>query len=162
VETVGDVSWAEVVWEGKIDRPFIGDASQDWDKCLLVRYPSRQHFRQHDAADMRVSTAVEAAGTVRARWLRPQQLPRHGIAAVRAPTSRQFTGPSEGPGLVPAPVSSQVQAGPIPIAHRPSQVALTAAVLASKPPYRRADVHYWCPCPRRPTEATRIELLTPL
>jgi hypothetical protein len=24
--------------------PFIGDASQDWDKCLLVRYPSRQHF----------------------------------------------------------------------------------------------------------------------
>ena len=23
---------------------FIGDASQDWDKCLLVRYPSRQHF----------------------------------------------------------------------------------------------------------------------
>jgi uncharacterized protein (DUF1330 family) len=44
VETVGDVSGAEVVWEGKIDRPFIGDASQDWDKCLLVRYPSRQHF----------------------------------------------------------------------------------------------------------------------
>ena len=44
VETVGDVSRAEVVWEGKIDRPFIGDASQDWDKCLLVRYPSRQHF----------------------------------------------------------------------------------------------------------------------
>jgi uncharacterized protein (DUF1330 family) len=24
--------------------PFIGDATQDWDKCLLVRYPSRQHF----------------------------------------------------------------------------------------------------------------------
>jgi hypothetical protein len=44
VETVGDVSCAEVVWEGKIDVPFIGDASQDWDKCLLVRYPSRQHF----------------------------------------------------------------------------------------------------------------------
>ena len=44
VETVGDVSRAEVVWEGKIDRTFIGDASQDWDKCLLVRYPSRQHF----------------------------------------------------------------------------------------------------------------------
>ena len=44
VETVGDVSHAEVVWEGKIDRPFIGDASQVWDKCLLVRYPSRQHF----------------------------------------------------------------------------------------------------------------------
>ena len=30
VETVGDVSRAEVVWEGRIDRPFIGDASQDW------------------------------------------------------------------------------------------------------------------------------------
>ena len=44
VETVGDVSRAEVVWEGQVDRPFIGDASQDWDKCLLVRYPSRQHF----------------------------------------------------------------------------------------------------------------------
>jgi uncharacterized protein (DUF1330 family) len=44
VETVGDVSCAEVVWEGKIDRLFIGDTSQDWDKCLLVRYPSRQHF----------------------------------------------------------------------------------------------------------------------
>ena len=43
LETVGDVSCAEVVWEGKIDRPF-GDASQNWDKCLLVRYPSRQHF----------------------------------------------------------------------------------------------------------------------
>ena len=44
VETVGNVSRAEVVWEGKIDRTFIGDASEDWDKCLLVRYPSRQHF----------------------------------------------------------------------------------------------------------------------
>lgn len=32
------------MWEGKIDRPFIGDTGQDWDKCLLVRYPSRQHF----------------------------------------------------------------------------------------------------------------------
>jgi len=29
VETVGDVSCAEVVREGKIDRPFIGDVSQD-------------------------------------------------------------------------------------------------------------------------------------
>ena len=44
VETVGDVSHAEVVWEGQVDMPFIGDAAQDWDKCLLVRYPSRQHF----------------------------------------------------------------------------------------------------------------------
>ena len=44
VETVGDVSRAEVVWEGQVDRPFIGDATHDWDKCLLVRYPNRQHF----------------------------------------------------------------------------------------------------------------------
>ena len=44
VETVGDVSRAEVVWEGQVDTTFIGDTSQDWDKCLLVRYPSRQHF----------------------------------------------------------------------------------------------------------------------
>ena len=44
VETVGEASRAEVVWEGPVDRTFIGDAAQDWDKCLLVRYPSRQHF----------------------------------------------------------------------------------------------------------------------
>ena len=43
-ETVGDVSGAEVAWEGQVDRTFVGDAAQDWDKCLLVRYPSRQHF----------------------------------------------------------------------------------------------------------------------
>lgn len=43
-----------------------------------------------------------------------------------------------------------------------SQIALTAAVLASKPAYSRAAVHYWYLCPWRPTEATRIELLTPL
>jgi hypothetical protein len=41
---VADVSRAEVVWEGQVDRHFIGDASQDWDKCLLVRYPNRQSF----------------------------------------------------------------------------------------------------------------------
>jgi len=44
VEAVGDVSHADVVWEGSIDAAFIGDAGQSWDKCLLVRYPSRQHF----------------------------------------------------------------------------------------------------------------------
>ena len=44
VDTVGDVSHAEVVGEGKVGRHFIGDVSQDWDKCLLVRHPSRQHF----------------------------------------------------------------------------------------------------------------------
>jgi hypothetical protein len=44
VETVGEVSHAEVVWEGPVGMPFIGDATQAWDKCLLVRYPNRQHF----------------------------------------------------------------------------------------------------------------------
>jgi hypothetical protein len=44
VETVGDVSRAELVWKGQVDMPFIGDAAQDWDKCLLARYPSRQNF----------------------------------------------------------------------------------------------------------------------
>lgn len=44
VETVGGVSHAEVVWEGPVDMPFIGPDAQDWDKCLLVRYPNRQHF----------------------------------------------------------------------------------------------------------------------
>ena len=44
VETVGDVSRAEVVWEGRVDGTFIGDTGEGWDKCLLVRYPSRQHF----------------------------------------------------------------------------------------------------------------------
>lgn len=34
-----------MVWEGRVDTVFIGDAAaQDWDKCLMVRYPSRQHF----------------------------------------------------------------------------------------------------------------------
>jgi len=44
VETVGEISHAEVVWEGRVDTAFIGDADQDWHKCLPVRYPSRQHF----------------------------------------------------------------------------------------------------------------------
>jgi uncharacterized protein (DUF1330 family) len=43
--TVGATSGAEVVWEGPVDRTFIGDADRErWDKCLIVRYPSRQHF----------------------------------------------------------------------------------------------------------------------
>jgi hypothetical protein len=37
VEAVGNLSRAEVVWEGMIGRPFIGDAGQDWGKCMLVR-----------------------------------------------------------------------------------------------------------------------------
>jgi len=44
VVAVGHVSHAEIVWEGQIDTTFIGDGAQDWDKCLIVRYPSRQDF----------------------------------------------------------------------------------------------------------------------
>jgi hypothetical protein len=43
VEALGDGSRADVAWEGKTDRPFIGAASQHWDECLGVRCPSRQH-----------------------------------------------------------------------------------------------------------------------
>lgn len=43
--TVGAVSQAEVVFEGKAGQVFIGSpAADDWDKVLMVRYPSRQHF----------------------------------------------------------------------------------------------------------------------
>lgn len=45
--TVGDVSQAQVIYEGPVDQIFIGAAGApeaDWDKVLIVRYPSRQHF----------------------------------------------------------------------------------------------------------------------
>lgn len=43
--TVGATSQAEVLFEGPVDQVFIGDAASDrWDKCLIVRYPSRRHF----------------------------------------------------------------------------------------------------------------------
>lgn len=45
--TVGAVSRAEVVYEGAAERCFIGMAgtpATDWDKVLLVRYPSRHAF----------------------------------------------------------------------------------------------------------------------
>jgi hypothetical protein len=42
---VGDTSRAEVILDGPVGMTFIGDAvAQQWDKCLVVRYPSRQHF----------------------------------------------------------------------------------------------------------------------
>lgn len=44
---VGDISQAEVVYDGPCEQVFIGLAGApetDWDKALLVRYPSRQHF----------------------------------------------------------------------------------------------------------------------
>jgi hypothetical protein len=44
---VGAVSQAEVLYDGPCEQVFIGQAGTDaanWDKMLLVRYPTRQHF----------------------------------------------------------------------------------------------------------------------
>ena len=44
---VGDVSHADVIYDGPVNQVFIGRAGAretDWDKVLIVRYPSRQHF----------------------------------------------------------------------------------------------------------------------
>lgn len=46
-ETVGDVSRAQVLYEGPVGQVFIGrpgTPETDWDQVLIVRYPSRQHF----------------------------------------------------------------------------------------------------------------------
>lgn len=46
-ETVGDVSQAKVLYDGPVNQVFIGKAGgadTDWDKVLIVQYPSRQHF----------------------------------------------------------------------------------------------------------------------
>lgn len=45
--TVGEVSQASVVYEGPVNQVVIGDPAAreaDWDKVLIVRYPSRRHF----------------------------------------------------------------------------------------------------------------------
>lgn len=47
VVTVGAISQAEVLYEGPAQNIVIGDPASDaadWDKVLIVRYPSRQHF----------------------------------------------------------------------------------------------------------------------
>ena len=44
---VGDTSQAEVLYDGPVDQVFIGEeggAAEDWDKMLIVRYPSKEHF----------------------------------------------------------------------------------------------------------------------
>src|SRR5579864_7423660 len=44
---VGHISQAEVLYDGPVNQVFIGTAGgpdTDWDKVLIVRYPSRQHF----------------------------------------------------------------------------------------------------------------------
>ena len=51
---VGAISQAEVIYDGPCEQVFIGQAGSDaadWDKALLVRYPSRQHFLAMMAAD---------------------------------------------------------------------------------------------------------------
>ena len=45
--TVGAISQAEVLYDGPVEQVFIGMAGTpetDWDKVLMVRYPTRQHF----------------------------------------------------------------------------------------------------------------------
>lgn len=47
VVTVGATSQAEVLYDGPVLMQFIGSAGSttaQWDKALLVRYPSRGHF----------------------------------------------------------------------------------------------------------------------
>ncbi|WP_017669083.1 hypothetical protein [Sandarakinorhabdus sp. AAP62] len=51
---VGSVSQAEVLYDGPCEQVFIGQAdtdAADWDKLLLVRYPTRQHFLNMMAND---------------------------------------------------------------------------------------------------------------
>ncbi|MBY0511171.1 MAG: DUF1330 domain-containing protein [Rhodospirillaceae bacterium] len=46
-ETVGDVSAAKVLYDGPVNQVFIGvpgGRDTDWDKVLVVQYPSRRHF----------------------------------------------------------------------------------------------------------------------
>ncbi len=46
-KTVGEVSQAQVIYQGPAHQVFIGQAGSpeaDWDEVLIVRYPSRQHF----------------------------------------------------------------------------------------------------------------------
>lgn len=46
-KTVGDVSQAQVLYQGPVQQAFIGQPGRpetDWDEVLIVRYPSRRHF----------------------------------------------------------------------------------------------------------------------
>lgn len=45
--TVRDVSRAEIIYRGPVQQVFIGqacDPATQWDRVLIVRYPSRRHF----------------------------------------------------------------------------------------------------------------------
>jgi uncharacterized protein (DUF1330 family) len=67
--TVGAVSQAEVIFDGPCEQAFIGMAGTpetDWDRVLLVRYPSRQHFLAMMAdADYRAGLVHRYAGLAR-------------------------------------------------------------------------------------------------
>jgi uncharacterized protein (DUF1330 family) len=67
--TVGATSRAEVLYEGPVGQVFIGDPAAreaDWDKVLIVRYPSRQHFLAMMAnAEYRAALAHRYAGLER-------------------------------------------------------------------------------------------------
>lgn len=45
VGTVGDISRARPIYNGPVMQALVGDAAAtDWDRMLIVEYPSRQHF----------------------------------------------------------------------------------------------------------------------
>ncbi|WP_199553550.1 DUF1330 domain-containing protein [Sandaracinobacteroides hominis] len=44
-ETVGDISQAQPLYDGPVMHTLVGSAAEgDWDRMLIVRYPSRKHF----------------------------------------------------------------------------------------------------------------------
>lgn len=67
--TVGAISNAEVLYDGPVDQVFIGMAGTpetDWDKVLIVRYPTRGHFLAMMAdADYRQALVHRYAGLAR-------------------------------------------------------------------------------------------------
>tara|TARA_B110000008_G_scaffold215519_1_gene214855 strand:- start:909 stop:1322 length:414 start_codon:yes stop_codon:yes gene_type:complete len=53
----------EPIWMGKTHTTVIGLENERWDICILVRYPSRQHFLDmvHDNEYQKISPIREAA-----------------------------------------------------------------------------------------------------
>ena len=53
----------EPIWMGKTHTTVIGLENEQWDICMLVRYPSRQHFLDmvHDSEYQKISPIREAA-----------------------------------------------------------------------------------------------------
>lgn len=67
--TVGAISQAQVLYDGPVEQVFIGMAGSpeaDWDKVLIVRYPTRQHFLAMMAdPDYRLALRHRYAGLAR-------------------------------------------------------------------------------------------------